>query len=231
MRKFSLLSLLLIAATFILINCTKEGPEGPAGATGPQGPTGIGGPSGPAGPTGPTGPGGPTGPTGPQGPQGPAGTANVIYSAWFTPAQNGGWVDTTISGNSQQKKFNKTAPGVTLSILNSGVVLSYVKLFPDGLGGTTTSIRQLPYSNPGAQDEYMNLSYVGSITFAHVSYIGAIVPPSSSTLEFRYVIIPGSVSGGRFAVKAAEIKGTVYTESQLKAMSYQQICSLLNIPK
>src|SRR5690242_16273859 len=76
MRKFRLLTILLLAVAFIAVNCTKEGPEGPAGATGPQGPAGVQGPAGPAGPAGPNGPAGPTGP------QGPAGTANVIYSPW-----------------------------------------------------------------------------------------------------------------------------------------------------
>ena len=45
----------------------------------------------------------------------------------------------------------------------------------------------------------------------------------------RYIIIPGGVGGGRMAEKAAQINGQVYTESQLKAMSYAQICSLLRI--
>ena len=88
MRKLTSLSLLLLAISFIVVNCTKEGPQGPAGATGAQGP------------------GGATGATGSlvvpvllarkallvQGPQGPAGTANVIYSNWFTIAN---WIDTT----------------------------------------------------------------------------------------------------------------------------------------
>lgn len=52
MRKSSLLSCFLIASTFILINCTKEGPEGPAGPQGPQGNAGVQGPAGPQGPIG-----------------------------------------------------------------------------------------------------------------------------------------------------------------------------------
>lgn len=226
MRKFSLLSLLLLSFSFILVNCTKEGPEGPAGATGPQGPAG-GTVTGPAGPTGPTGPGGATGPAG------PAGSANVVYSSWFTPAQNGNWVDTTINLIAAQKKFNKAAPGATLSMLNTGIILSYVKLNPDGLGGTTTSIRQLPYTNPGEGTQIAPIHYVGSITYAHVSILspGVAVAAFSNSLEFRYVLIPGGIAGGRFSEKAAQINGQVYTESQLQAMSYSQICSLLNIPQ
>jgi hypothetical protein len=201
MKKYNLLSLVLISITFTTINCSKEGPAGPAGATGLAGPAG---------------------------PQGPVGTANVIYSGWFTPAQNGGWVDTTINGVALQKKFNKPAPGVTSGILNTGIIISYMKLNPDGAGGTTTSIRQLPYANPGTATHYLALHYVGSITYAQISTAnpGVAVTASSSGLEFRYILIPGGVSGGRLA------GGTVsgYTADGLKNMSYEQVTALFNIP-
>jgi hypothetical protein len=224
MRKFNLLSILLLAFVFIVASCTKEGPEGPAGATGPQGPTGLGGATGPAGPAGPTGPAGTTGPTGPQG---PAGTANVIYSAWFTAEQNGGWADTTINLVALQKKFNKPAPGATLAMLNNGVVLSYMKLFPDGAGGTTTSVRQLPYSNPGTSSEFFPLHYVGSITYALVSTANPGVATSTpgAGVEFRYVLIPGGVAGGR----TSGVGGTNYTADQVRAMSYAEVCRIFRI--
>jgi hypothetical protein len=152
----------------------------------------------------------------------------VIYSSWFTPAANGGWVDTTINGVLSQKKFNKSAPGVTLSVLNTGVVISYVKLNPDGIGGTTTSIRQLPYASPGSANEFFPLHYVGSITYAEVSTAnpGVAVTASNSLLEFRYVIIPGGISGG----KSAGVGGTNYTAEQLHNMSYEKVCEIFKIP-
>ena len=52
-------SVLIVAVSFFIVSCSKEGPAGPAGATGPAGV------AGPAGPTGPTG------------------IANVKYSAWL----------------------------------------------------------------------------------------------------------------------------------------------------
>jgi hypothetical protein len=55
---------------------------------------------------------------------------------------------------------------------------------------------------------------------------------SSGSVQFRYVIIPGAVAGGRSSnrgEKVAELKGQLYSESQLKNMSYAQVCSLLNI--
>jgi hypothetical protein len=115
-----------------------------------------------------------------------------------------------------------------LGILNTGVVLSYVKLIPDGAGGTTTAIRQLPYANPGTATEFFPLHYVGSITFAHISTAspGVAVAASSGTLEFRYVIIPGSVAGG----KTTGVGGTNYTAAQVRAMSYERVCQLFHIP-
>ena len=217
MRKFRLLSLLFLAITFIAVSCTKEGPEGPAGATGPQGPTGANGANGPAGPTGPTGPQGPTGPVGPQGPAGPAGTANVIYSSWF-PILGTDW---TGSGTANQS-YTLTAPGVTQAIRDNGVVLVYVTY--------NNLIRPLPFNdvstaNPITFDFYLPAT-VGQIL------LRAYRPSSAFTLitiNVLYVIIPGGVAGGRTIGKAAEINGQVYTESQLKAMSYQQVCSLLKI--
>ena len=46
---------------------------------------------------------------------------------------------------------------------------------------------------------------------------------------FRYVLIPGGVSGGRGVNPG--VGGTGYTEAELKAMPYEQVCALFNIPK
>jgi Collagen triple helix repeat (20 copies) len=222
MRKFRLLSILLLAFAFLAINCTKEGPEGPAGATGAQGPSGIGGPAGPAGPAGPNGPAGPTGPTGPQGPigpQGPAGTANVIYSAWFSPAA---WLSTPFDGK-PHIYFDRAAPGVTQAILDQGVVLSYAKFVSDA---PQNLVRPLPAILTGIDlYVYTGLS-VGNVRFWAHSLTTAAVPPALSiTNQFRYVIIPGGVAGGR----STGLGGTNYTAAELRAMPYSQVCSLFNI--
>jgi len=211
MRKLSSLSLLLIALSFLLVNCTKEGPEGPAGANGAQGPAGANGATGPAGPTGPSGPAGPTGPTGPQG---PAGTANVIYSPWVTVNA----ADWTGNGTADQSK-TLTAPGVTVAIRDQGVILVYAQY--NGL------VRPLPFNdisttNPVQFDFYSPA--VGQILLRAYRPSGGF---SLIPIQFRYVLIPGGVAGGRG--KMAEINGTVYTESELQAMSYAQICGLLHI--
>ena len=227
MRKLPSLSLLLISIVFIAVNCTKEGPEGPAGATGPQGPAGS---SGGAGSTGPAGPAGPQGPVGPAGPQGPAGTANVIYSAWIN---EGPWADTVMAslrlGGGNARRMIVTAPSLSNAVLDQGVVLTY---FRSDLSPNSPII--LPWHfNSGA-----NLVEVGArpTTQKIIFYFYFVTAPTTqptgnlgANTQFRYVIIPGSVAGGRSADgQTAIYKG--YTAEQLKAMPYSQVCNLLGIP-
>jgi hypothetical protein len=229
MRKFKLLSLLALAITFILVSCTKEGPEGPAGATGGQGPTGAGGPAGPTGPIGPTGPAGPTGPTGPQG---PPGTANVIYSSWATVASlvtaNGAIIDSSFADFGTCKRWLRIAPSLTQAVLDQGLVLSYHRV-----GAPPSQILStIPYQFPvGAQIYYLGAlptvqAGVGKI-FYFTSIFGAGAGWNINTgAESRYVIIPGVVGGGR----SSGFGGTSYTSDEIKAMSYEQVCSLFDIP-
>jgi hypothetical protein len=46
------------------------------------------------------------------------------------------------------------------------------------------------------------------------------------SLEYRYILIPGAVSGSRFISGAA----AGYTSDQLKAMPYEQLRQLMKIP-
>lgn len=219
MRNFKLLSLLSLAITFLAISCTKEGPEGPVGATGPQGPAGTNGANGTPGATGPAGP------TGPTGPQGPAGTANVIYSSWATVSTNR---DTTgiVPFGPAVRYGTRSAPGVTQAILDNGVVLSYMQN-----NVTPTSITPLPTTLVlfGDRFQFGFVLGVGTIYY----YLDDITTGTNSTTSLstptRYVIIPGGVSGGRLANGEATYLG--HTAAQWKAMSYHDVCTLLNIPE
>jgi hypothetical protein len=228
MRKFTLLSVIALALTFIVTSCTKEGPEGPAGAIGPQGPTGANGPAGPAGPIGPTGPAGPTGPVGPAGPAGPAGTANVIYSPW-TNFNAATWSALQTIFGIEQRRYPITAPGATQTMIDQGVVLAFVRFV-----GVPNTTYQLPFvesiAGSGGVQHMQYVTTVGTITLKFFNNSGTgdpgtFGPPNA----YRYVLIPGGVAGGRTGVKSAEINGQVYTEAELMAMSYAQICSLLRI--
>lgn len=213
MRNSRLLSLSVLAFCFIVASCTKEGPEGPVG---PQGPQGAPGPTS-TGATGPAGPTGATGPAGPTGPQGPAGTANVIYSAWFSPTA---WLPAT---GFNDFSFDRAAPSLTQAAIDNGAVLGYVKITG------TTAVRPLETTVntglTGTATYGFNLPAVNTIRFTVTRETGGTYTPLI-TDSFRYVIIPGAVSGGRM------ISGPAAGRSikQLKEMTYEQVMQLLNVP-
>jgi hypothetical protein len=198
----------------LIISCSKEGPEGPAGAQGPQGPVGPGGGTGSQGPAGPQGPQGPAGPTG------PAGTANVIYSDWF---QSTPWEDTTYNIGIS-KIHRRIAPAITTSIINTGTVLVYCKR-PSG------AVVQLPFLTlQNANYGHLNVEY-----FLYPQRLHLIITRASTATmegvpfpqdEFRYVVIPGAVAGGRFA----SVPAAGRTVQDIKQMSYEQVSVLFNIP-
>jgi hypothetical protein len=100
-------------------------------------------------------------------------------------------------------------------------VLSYARLAADA-----TNIRPLPATTGSGLTTIIWNFYspsVGNLRYTVESPNTTVTP--SATNEFRYVIIPGSVLGGR----SATIGGTKYTESEIRAMSYQQVCRLFNI--
>jgi hypothetical protein len=206
MRKLPSLSLLLISIVFIAVNCTKEGPEGPAGATGPQGPAGS---SGGAGSTGPAGPAGPQGPVGPTGPQGPAGTANVIYSNWFDLGS--GQRDTSLFGVAYKyKSFPVTS--LTASVIANGAILTYAKF-----QGFPNEVRLLPTPVPDVQLWFESVATTGTLYIRWYSIATPATPPPAigTTNQFRWVIIPGGVLGGRGI--------------DPRSMTYQELCSAYNL--
>jgi Collagen triple helix repeat (20 copies) len=218
MKKDHLLPLAL-AITILIVSCTKHGPEGPAGITGAQGPKGD---------KGATGASGTNGTDGATGTQGPAGTANVIYSNWFTNDEfSMSWADTTIPSTLSEspeiiERAIKNAPDITSGILDSGVVLSYVR------GQVLISPQLLPWifgfndvdtGNP----MYCQLNLVpqaGGILYYisnQTTHDATGLSPGTG-FEYRYIIIPGGVlAGGR--------------KINPKTMSYSEVCKTYNIPQ
>jgi len=209
MRKLRLLSLLLFISAFIAISCTKEGPEGPVGATGLQGPPGS------------------TGATGPAGPAGPAGSS-VIYSAWWAPTA-ADWIDTTIGLPGAVKRAWRPSATLTLSMLQSCVVLAYTAFDPVA----TARTYQLPTQIFTGSTTPLTMGYV-SMPGRVVYYYGTINGSPTTVAfnpnyQFRYVIIPGSVAagaGGRITSGPA----AGYTEAELKKMSYEEVARKFHIP-
>lgn len=211
----SLLALLFSAITLLSIGCTKEGPEGPVGAQGPQGPAGNPGAPGAAGAPGA---------------QGPAGTANVIYSSWFTTP---GWVASTPTSTpfyGEVASYLRAAPGVTQTVLDNGVILSYMKGDPLLTGTAATSVMPLPYSigtGFGFNDQYDFAATPGNIRYLYKSDDPWDVA-NLAVISFRYIIIPGGVSGGR--VMNNNTNNQSYSIDELKKMPYEEVVKKLGIP-
>jgi len=148
---------------------------------------------------------------GPVGPQGPKGQdATVYYSEWFSPVA---WL-----GVSGDWYFAASAPDLTQSVVENGVVLAYCWLADDLYGGTT--MRPLPAYAVGANWGFLIHEY-GSIEFTCDSY----APPLTSGNKFRFVAIPGTTP----ALKA----GTpgYHSAQELRNMTYKEVCKLYNIPE
>jgi hypothetical protein len=228
MRKLSLKIVpLLLLGALIFSSCKKE-----TGATGPQGLQGIPGGVGPQGPQGAAGPQGVTGPIGPVGPAGPAGaSSNVIYSGWIPSRVSVGttlWTATGAATYGARGIFDVTAPSITSTIMSQGVVLAYQR----GVFNMTAAlIFPLPnsetISTTGAFNDYYDfvIPAAGSIRFLYKSQSPWTLTTIATT-EFRYVVLPGSVSGSR--VISGPASG--YNMNDLKRMPYHEVLEKFNIP-
>ena len=126
------------------------------------------------------------------------------------------------------KRAIRAAPGVTQPILDNGIVLAYTR----NPGAPGAGPYKLPLTIPGAPAIIIGyLPALGKVIYYNqrLDASGGVV--INTAYEWRYIIIPGGVAGGRNTngEKTSKIKGQYYTESQLRDMSYAQICSLLNI--
>jgi hypothetical protein len=148
-----------------------------------------------------------------EGSQGPAGRdgqdATVYYSEWFTPSA---W-----SGTTGDWYFDASAPDLTKSIVENGVVLAYVWLAGDLYNSIT--VRPLPAYAVGANWSFL-ISQYGSIEFT----CDMNVQPGTKN-NFRFIAIPGTIT----ALKSASINDK--SLSDLKKMSYKEVCKLYNIPE
>lgn len=172
---------LFLSAVLIIAGCNKTGPEGPQGTQGTSGATGVQGPAGAAGSTG---------------------MANVIYSDWFTPPS---YSVTAITGINDFY-YDKAATGITQGILDKGVILTYGKL--NGYGSSVWPINQvaeLPitlvyqYLGVTQMDRWSAYNTVGNLRINYTNNLGYYYDFMTNTHSFRYVIIPGGVSGNRMS--------------------------------
>jgi hypothetical protein len=125
--------------------------------------------------------------------QGPPGTANVLYSAWFTPNP---WVKDTVFGT-WGFTFNHVDSNITRNLLETGVVLTYGKL--TGYNPAiwdTNKVSLLPilivYNPSGTvyTDTWSSILTPANIRIRFVDDKN-LYNSISTTHKFRYVIIPG----------------------------------------
>lgn len=140
------------------------------------------------------------GTTGPKGATGPAGPDSVVYSAWVS-------LNTTFNNTDSLYEQTIAASGITSTILDKGVILSYLGFVNSG----DTTVFNISEANSLVSPISQALN-VGSITiYSTVDYSGTL---------YRYVIIPGSIAAGNSILKG-------YTKEQLKAIDYATLSKAL----
>ncbi len=221
------ISLSLLSISFLALeSCSRTGDTGDVGPAGAQG---ANGPVGPQGLTGPQGPVGATGPMGPAGPQGAPGAVGATYSAWSASGA-ANWTATGANLYGARFLYDRSAPGVTTAIMAQGIVVCYARAIP---ALPATDVALLPYrvrSGSGGLVAHaidFALNAAGNIRFLYKS--STTTPFTTAQLgivETRYILIPGTQSGGRIISGPA----AGYTLDQIKSMEYNQLTALFNIP-
>lgn len=148
----------------------------------------VAGPQGPAGPAGERGEKGPGGEPGKEGKQGEPGTANVIYSGWLfgTPAANPEEFDGTLA-----RTETISAPSLTAELIRTGSISVYATFAAEPF--------QLPYTSNAGGGKSSTIGYTlesEKITIRRVTAgcaEASCLVPLGISLEFRYVIVPGTV--------------------------------------
>jgi len=170
------------------------------------------------------------------------GAANVIYSEWFTPSP---YIKDTVF-SVWGFKYNKAAPDITKTIIDSGTVITYAKLVGyNALVWPADQIGQLPITLTYSQGVFMSDTWssaasVGNLRIRFVNnqnYYTSI----ANTHQFRYIIIPPgkkanlsirSTANGPLsaAMPVSEMSvGRVIKDHE--RMTYEEVCRLLNIPE
>lgn len=162
---------------------------------------------------------GPEGPAGPAGAQGTTGTANVIYSEWigFDILNWSGVID---EYGKATRHYYDSIPEITQNILDHGTVIVYFRCMG------TPEPQPLPmifYNLSQPVNQYMTFRLNEGLLTIVFSNLDDLLDPDTfagtpSTNAYRYIIIPGGVTASM-------------TSNNFKNMSYEQVCSTLNISK
>ncbi len=135
---------------------------------------------------------------------GAKGTANVMYSSWAS---------LKMSYNSTDSAYEQsiTADSITQSVLDSGLVLTYIK-YTNSAGQTQVE----------SADTYME-TVLGLKSIQLYSYVYDL-----TGVPFRYIVVQGGTPlGGRLAAGNSLIQG--FTKEEWKAMTYEVVLERLGI--
>jgi hypothetical protein len=149
---------------------------------------------------------------GPAGPQGPAGPDSVIHSPWIQLSMTG-FLDNNNDTFYYQAIF---APAITQGVLDSGIILTYLDV-PDQTTGADNLVAAAVYIQ-----EYYAVDSIYLYSFANGTTSGI----DYSGLNYRYVVVRGTISDGTFTSGPA--KGL--SKKQLQDMSYAAVQKLLGLP-
>lgn len=161
---------------------------------------------------------------GSQGPAGQNGNANVIVSEWKSAT---GPKDTIID-NTQIKVATIAAPELTENIIENSAIMVYLDY--------NAGLFILPHTSrpSGRMTTISFFPQKGKIRPTRIVYDGGTTLSIGSNLKFKYVIIPQGTnipknSTTNTAKPLYKLNYKLYTLDALKAMSYEEISSKLNI--
>jgi len=158
----------MLVVTVLFNSCAKTGPAGSTGATGATGAAGSAGPAGV--------PGAP-------------GTANVIYSEWLDVKYVYDTVHTGTKIDTVGTHADIPAAKMTLDILTKGEIKVYWNR------GTVAApaVFPLPYFDGGdILNPYFTLQRIRILA---TDDFGTFTSTSGKTFQYRYILIPGAVTG------------------------------------
>ena len=191
---------------------------------------------GPAGAQGQAGPAGPAGPTGPTGPTGPQGNANVKTDTFRLVSSQWAWnsnYSLSTSTNSTLSYFtryhDRNFAAITQDVLDKGFVLFYI----------VTNVSTLPLINQWTSMPYHLASFGADFTYNIVAeampgkfrlhfFFSQIDPAATiptlqtygiASYKFKAIAVTGSLAG----------RGQQYSEAELRAMPYKEVCAALGI--
>jgi hypothetical protein len=152
---------------------------------------------------------------------------SVSYSEWTMDASFS-WEDGTV-GNDPAKQANWDAFDLTEETISSGGVLVYAKSNIDG------SIQAMPTSffigsNGTEVDSYSFTAIPGAIFIFHSKSVNGIfeTPADTNEMSFRFIFVKSNdvATNARIATNNGS-----YSLDDLRAFSYEEVISVLGIPK